>query len=168
MIKKPCCRKVLGKFWDIKNPIMMKIWKFLKLFTFLHSCMVKKILLLRQISEILIYAFSDLMNPKTTFLAVVCVISTTQSIHICIAGTSNFVFYICIIFRFYVKIFMKISQIVYEQMHTHAYTKIIIIIWCGIHTTFSNLVLHNRRIFYCHHNIHIKSLFSMLCSWWFT
>ena len=46
----------------------------------------------------------------------VCVISITQKIYlyICIAETSNLVFYIFIIHRYYLKLFMKVGQMCRE------------------------------------------------------
>ena len=64
-----------------------------------------------------------LLDPKITFLAFslcvcvcVSVISITQKQ--ITAETSNFVFYICITYRCYLKLFMKIGQKLCVQGHT--------------------------------------------------
>ena len=61
------------------------------------------------------------MNPKITFRAFglrvyVCVISITQKE--ITAESSNLAFYICVIGRCYLKLFMKIGQKLCVQGHT--------------------------------------------------
>ena len=66
-----------------------------------------------------IYTLWGPLNPKNTFLVLglcVSVISINQKQ--ITAETSNLVFYICIIYRCYLKLFMKIGQKLCVQGHT--------------------------------------------------
>ena len=71
-----------------------------------------------------IYTFWGLRNPNITFLMIslygicVCVFFICITQKLIVAETLNLVFYICIIYRCYLKLFMNIGQMICVQRHT--------------------------------------------------